>query len=255
MNASLKTKYRAIYEQAFVPIFVKDNIPTDLLLEGCKKARVKFIEYTLRRDDAKEVIPTLKKRYPDLYFTVGSTIDSDKIVEKLSDKYPQLMTFEEIAATGADGFVSMLPMSSETLEKYSKNFIMIPGGSTLGEALRQMNSGAHFVKIMGTLVDVVKSVNSSPAFGFCPVFVTGGVNTETIGKFVDAGAVLFASGFDVILKGIPVEDLTVDIVAERIQVFQKAISEARAKARPELAGLEKLSDEEFFRTIPHYSVF
>lgn len=250
-----KAAYRALYEQSFVPIFVFDRMNTDVLLEGCRLAGIKWIEYTLRRQDANKVIPTLKERYPEFWFTVGSTLDSEKVVKKLSEKYPQLMTFQEIADTGADGFVSMLPMSSETIRKYASDHIMVPGAETMGEALRQVDAGAQFIKILGTRLDLVRSLNAAPAFKFCPIFVTGGVKPETMPQVYEAGAVLTAAGFDLILKDYAPEEVTPELVAEQINLFVAASKKARAEAIPQLAGLEELSDEEFFARLPNYAPF
>lgn len=251
----MKAAYRALYEQSFVPIFVLDRMDTDVLLEGCKLAGLRWIEYTLRRQDANKVIPTLKERYPEFWFTVGSTLDSEKVVKKLSAKFPQLMTFSEIADTGADGFVSMLPMSSETIRTYASDHIMIPGAETMGDALRQVDAGAQFIKIMGSKLDLVRSLNAAPAFRFCPIFVTGGVKPDTMPQVYQAGAVLTAAGFDLILKGYTPEEVTPELVAEQIKVFVDASKKARAEAMPQLAGLEELSDEEFFARLPNYAPF
>ena len=68
---TLFEKYRKVIHQAFIPIFVKDCFDTEVLLEGCRLAGVEVLEYTLRREDAHFVIPTLKKCFPDtLIFSV-----------------------------------------------------------------------------------------------------------------------------------------------------------------------------------------
>lgn len=79
MSNALFSAYRRIVEQAWLPIFVADEWDTEILLEGCRRARLSAVEYTLRRRDAKEVIPTLKSRLPDMAILMGSTIDSDEI--------------------------------------------------------------------------------------------------------------------------------------------------------------------------------
>ena len=58
MNKALFTHYKSLLEQAFTPIFVHDAFDTETLLEGCRLAGVKAVEYTLRRRDANTVIPT-----------------------------------------------------------------------------------------------------------------------------------------------------------------------------------------------------
>lgn len=247
--------YRKLYEQCFVPIFVRDDFSTEILLEGCRLSGIEFFEYTLRRKDAKEVIPTLKESCPWGHFTVGSTLDSEVIVHKLVAKYPQLMTCDELAEAGVDGFVSMLPMSSETIRKYADTHLILPGAQTTWDALRQLDAGAHFIKVLGNNLELVRALNAEPAFRFCPVFVTGGVRPETMGQVYVAGAVLTAAGFDVILKDTAPEDLTAELAAERIRWFVDEAKKARAAAFPELAGLEALSDEEFLDVMPNFCVF
>ncbi len=50
------------------------------------------------------------------------SIDDDAITLQMKEKYPQLMTIDELASF-VDGFVSMLPYSNETLKKYGKRRI------------------------------------------------------------------------------------------------------------------------------------
>ena len=247
--------YRKMYEQCFVPIFVRDDFDTEILLEGCRLSGITFFEYTLRRKDAKEVIPALKERCPWGHFTVGSTLDSEVIVRKLTAKYPQLMTLEELANAGVDGFVSMLPMSSESIRQYAAARLILPGAQTTWDALRQLDAGAHFIKVLGNNLDLVRALNAEPAFRFCPVFVTGGVRPETMSQVYGAGAVLTAAGFDVILKDLEPERVTAELVAERIRWFVCEAQKAREEAFPELRGLEEMSDEAFLNVLPNFCVF
>ena len=145
MSNALFSAYRRIVEQAWLPIFVADEWDTEILLEGCRRARLSAVEYTLRRRDAREVIPTLKSRLPDMAILMGSTVDSDEIVLERQTRYPQLMTLAELAPH-VDGFVSMLPYSDGTLRKYGKTHLCIPTAENGGEALRQIQSGAAVIK-------------------------------------------------------------------------------------------------------------
>ena len=85
--------------------------------------------------------------------------------------------------------------------------------------------------------------------------VTGGVKPETMPQVYEAGAVLTAAGFDLILKDYAPEEVTPELVAEQINLFVAASKKARAEAIPQLAGLEELSDEEFFARLPNYAPF
>ena len=185
---TLKQKYRALVEQAFVPIFVKDKFDTKTLIAGCKLAGVDVIEYTLRREDADKVIPTLKAENPEFCVFVGSTIDADDIVVQMKEKNPQLMTVAELAPF-VDGFVSMLPYSCETIKKYKDTHLVIPTAETSGEALRQMRAGATFIKVCGPDFGFSKMLHAAPTFNYCPTFITGGVNTARMEEAFECGNV------------------------------------------------------------------
>jgi hypothetical protein len=107
--------YRALHEQAFAPIFCRDEFDSRRQVEACAAAGCKGIEYTLRKADAREMIPWVRKNYPNLFLIVGSTIDSDKIIRSQRRKFSQLMTLEEISQFGVDGFISMLGWSEKTI--------------------------------------------------------------------------------------------------------------------------------------------
>ena len=251
MNNRLFTNYRKMIEQVWIPIFVKDDLNTDILLEGCELAGLKVIEYTLRREDAAKVVKKLKDRYPDTVILMGSTIDSDEIVNERKTKYPQLMTMAELAPL-VDGFVSMLPYSDETLQKYSKTHICIPAAETSGEALRQVKAGAAVIKILGPDLTLAKRLHALPTFNYCPTYITGGMIPERMEEAFTAGNILAAAGFDVVLKGVTAEDITPERVAEKIKVFLDAAKAARAKACPQLQDTENLTDEEFLQRLPNY---
>ena len=251
MKNALLAKFRQTFSQAFIPIFVKDDFDTEILLAGCALAGVNVIEYTLRRPDAGVVIPTLKNRYPDHVIYVGSTIDSDDIVIQMKQKHPQLLTLAELAPF-VDGFVSMLPYSDETLEKYHKSHLMIPTAETSGEALRQMCHGAMAIKVCGPDLSFSKKLHAAPTFNYCPTFVTGGVNNERMEEAYGAGNILTAAGFDLILKSEDPAALTPEWVAEKLTVYLTAAKSAREKMMPWTKDCDALSDEDFLAVFPHY---
>ena len=210
-----------------------------------------MLEYTLRRPDAHMVIPTLKNRYPDDVIYVGSTVDCDAIVVQMREKHPQLLTVGELAPF-VDGFVSMLPYSDETLEKYRKTHLMIPTAETSGEALRQMSHGATVIKVCGPDFSFSKKLHAAPTFNYCPTFITGGVNTGRMEEAYEAGNILTAAGFDLILKGENPTTLTPEKVAQKLGAYLTAARAAREKVQPWTKGSAALSDEEFLSVFPHY---
>ena len=248
MTQTLLAKYRKVLEQTFIPIFAKDDYDTEILLKGCELAGVQVIEYTLRRDDAKQVIPTLKERYPDHVVFVGSTIDDDAIVTQMKEKCPQLMAVDEVAPY-VDGFVSMLPYTNETLQKYKDTHILIPAAETSGEAFRQMKNGASFIKTCGPDFSFSKTLHAVPTFNYCPTFITGGVNRDRMDEAFEAGNILCAAGIEVVLKGEKPETLTAERVAELVSLYINTAKEAR---NPQLKDIENMSDEEFLEALPNY---
>lgn len=251
MNAKLLKNYRKIYEQAFMPIFVHDGFDTQTLIDGCLLAGVGAVEYTLRRPDAHTVLPTLKDRMQGVTVLVGSTIDCDKVVKQMRQKNPQLMTIGEIAPY-VDGLVSMLPYSDATIKKYKDSHIIIPTAETSGEALRQIDSGATFIKVCGPDFSFSKSLHAAPTFNYCPTFITGGVTTGRMVEAYEAGNVLTAAGFDLILKGEDPKTLTKERVCEKLLAFINAAKQARAEVCPQLKNVEDMTDGEFIAALPNY---
>ena len=251
MNTALFQKYRKLVAQTFVPIFAKDEYDTEVLLAGCDLAGVEVLEYTLRRDDAAEMLPLLKKRYPNHIVFVGSTIDDERIVYQMRRKYPQLMTVAELSPY-VDGYVSMLPYTDETLNKYRNDYIMIPSAETSGEALRQIKSGATFIKVCGPDFSLSKTLHASPVFGYCPTFITGGVRCERMPEAFACGNLLCAAGFDVILSGIAAKELTPELTAERLRTYIETAKQERNNVFPALADAASLSDDDFINALPNY---
>lgn len=244
-------KYRKVYEQAWMPIFGQDDFDTEVLLEGCRLAELQVIEYTLRRADAHTVIPSLRQRFPEAVIVAGSTIDDEKVISQMKRKFPQLMTVAELAPF-VDGFVSMLPYSDATLEKYSSTHLCIPTAQTGGEALRQVGKGAAFIKVLGPDFSFSKSLHATPTFNYCPTYITGGVTHDRMPEAFAAGNVLCAAGFDVVLKGEDPETVTAERVAELLRSFVECAKAARAEINPQLGRLEMLTDAEFLAVLPNY---
>ena len=250
MNA-LFAKYRKVLEQCFVPIFVRDEFDTETLLRGCRLAGVGVLEYTLRREDAHQVIPTLKQRCPEQIVFVGSTIDDERIVSQMRRKHPQLMTIAELAPH-VDGFVSMLPFSDETLRRYCPTHLLIPSAETSGEALRQMKSGATVIKVCGPDLSLAKKLHAAPTFNYCPTFFTGGATLQRMEEVFAAGNLLTAAGFDLLLRDMDPASLTAEAVAAQLTAYMDAARAAREKACPALKDMCRMTDEELVRALPHY---
>ena len=251
MNRLLQT-YRAVHQQSLMPIFVADDFDSKTLVEGCVAAGLKCIEYTLRRSDAKTMIPWIRRHYPDLILLVGSTLDDDTIVAQRRERYPQLMTIDEIAQIGVDGFVSMVGWRRETIEKYAPTHLVAPTSGTLSEALQSVGAGAHFVKMAGDDLSLVRRCRGAAAFDFCPVFVTGGMTVERIPYAFDAGAVVVGAGFDLMMKDYGA-DASASDVAAALRPYLQAAHNARAEFWPEIE--DEAEDQQWLASLPHYHGF
>ena len=246
--------YRGMHQQAFMPIFCKDDVDSKAEVEACVAAGCTVIEYTLRKPDAREMIPWIRETYPDLYLLVGSLIDSDKIINQMRRKNPQLMTVDEVADMGVDGFVSMINWTQPTIEKYAASHVICPTAMTVGEALNMIEWGACFMKLAGNDIPFVKRCRGQASFDYMPIMVTGGQTPETMGASFEAGAVAVGTGFDLTLKEEP-RSVGVDKIAEITKMYLQAAQGARAKAFPELAAADSGPDEAWLEALPHWHPF
>ncbi|MEX2306807.1 MAG: hypothetical protein WD738_04410 [Pirellulales bacterium] len=250
----LHAVYRRIHEQGFLPIFTENEYDSKALVEACVVAGCSAIEYTLRSRDAHIMIPWARKQYPDLCLIVGSTLDSEPLVRHARSRHPQLLTIEELASIGVDGFVSMVGFRPETLKRYSSTHLMIAPVSTMYEAFSAIESGAHFVKVAGTQLELVKYLRYDATFGFCPIMVTGGMTMDRIPAAVEAGAVLIGSGFELILQGLPT-DSSARQAADALAPYLDATRQARDNKWPALAKARDGDINSWSAALPHHHPF
>ncbi len=250
MTENPKITYEEFYKQAFIPILVNDGLDAKIQIEACVKAGFKVVEYTQRRTDLKEMVQWIRKTYPDLHIMIGSTIDNDYIVRSQQRHFPQLLTLEELAALNVHGFISMLKYSSATIQRYKNTHLLIPCASTVNEAYDLVASGAHFVKVTGPDLALVRRICSEPLFRFCPLFITGGMNLETIPLAIESGAMVIATGFDVMLKG--QKNMTVASISAILKKYQASVISARSALYPEMAAALNDGDTDLWlEKVPH----
>ena len=253
MTDSYET-YRAVHRQGFIPIFVEDGRDARMQVAACVEAGLEVIEYTLRRADVREMIPWVRENYPNLKILVGSTIDNDAIVNKLKAKYPQLMTLDELADLGADGFVSMLRWSEENIRRFSSTHVVVPCATTPGEAYEMCSHGAHLIKFVQPKESLMRKVRAAPTFQFCPVFVTGGMDLQRIPPIIEAGAVSVGTGFDLTLRDRPRDIGVSDIAAVMVQ-YRETVAQARRDAYPEMMENRDAGRAEWLGSLPHVHPF
>lgn len=244
MLSLIQKKYKTLLEQAFLPILVADGVDALFEVEAAVNAGFQAVEFTLRRPDARQMIPEIRKRFPDILLLVGSVLDSPAVVKNLRRHHPQLMLPEELADCGVDGLISMLDFSDDTIGKYQDDMLLIPAAATPAEGLRLFEKGVHFIKVVTPYQATVNSLTAAPSFNFAPLLVTGGMNPETIPAMVARKIPLIASGFEVVANG-QADALSSQELTQRLRNFQNITLTSREQAIPGITAAlteERLSD-------------
>jgi 2-keto-3-deoxy-6-phosphogluconate aldolase len=256
---SLAERYRTLHQQGFVPIFVSDRFDAVQLAVAAVVAGAKVVEITCRRTTVREDIRRVRSALPELLILAGSTADGGHLGKFLRARQPEVPNLDELGDLGVDGFVSALPLSPETIARWSPTHLVIPGVETVGEAVSAIEAGAHFAKFLSTSFlgehRRVSTVTSAPLFGLLPIFATGGVTLPKIDLYVEARAALLGSGWDAILgeryQAIQDNPKTSEL-AEPLRQCLTAMAEARAKHQPQLGGNDT---RQYLRSISHYHPF
>lgn len=232
---------RLLLQQCFVPILVSDGTDALLEVEAILSAGFHVLEFTLRRPDTREMLPEIRRRYPEVVLLVGSVVDSPKMVERLRWRHSQLQTVDELMDLGVDGLVSMFDFREETYARYGSSKILIPAVSTMAEGLRQAELGASCLKVLGSFPATLSALGSAPAFQLSPLFVTGGMTPETMPDAALRGAALFASGFDIMTREM---EGPADIVrlSEVLRKYRDGALAARRVKYPDLDAILERED-------------
>lgn len=183
--------------------------------EAIKAGGVECIEVTMTTPDALKVIEETSKRFGDeVVIGVGSVLDAE--------------TARAAILAGAEFAVGpCLDLGMiEMCRTYSKP--VIPGAFTPTEILTAWRAGADLVKVF-------------PAGGFGPTYFrdvlaplpqvklvpTGGVNLDTAGEFIKAGAAALCVGSAMMPKDAMAEGKW-DVLTGIASKFVKAVQEARS---------------------------
>ncbi|MDZ4803161.1 MAG: hypothetical protein SGI92_33800, partial [Bryobacteraceae bacterium] len=180
-----------------------------------------------RRPDARHVIPWIKREFPDMVVMVATLMDGPKLESYLGKSREGFLSVQEAVDLGADALVSFMRFRPKTYAKYARDCVMIAGVATQNEALDQLELGADLVKATVHTVSGSEFVSkTSVATHNClPFFVSGGVNHTNLETYIQAGVVVAAAGFDVLLGKTPPAD------AALVPTAQEAISRMTTLAR------------------------
>ena len=189
------------------------------LIEAVKAIRdggLNVIEVTMTTPDALKIISEAAKKWEDeVLFGAGTVLDPE--------------TARSAMLAGAQFIVSPT-LNLKTIEichRYSK--VIIPGCFTPTEMLTAWECGAHFVKIFPADIggpSYIKAILAPlPHIRLIP---TGGVNLETVGPFLEAGAAAVAAGSSLVNQSI-LDRKEFTLLTDRARKFREEVLKARKR--------------------------
>jgi 2-dehydro-3-deoxyphosphogluconate aldolase/(4S)-4-hydroxy-2-oxoglutarate aldolase len=183
-----KQEVRArIEELAIVPAVRVANAEDALFAaEAVSKGGLPIVELTMTVPKATELIAQLVKKHPKMIVGAGTVLD--------------LETARACLAAGAK-FITSPGLDLEIVEFTVKaGVIAIPGVLTASEVIAAVKAGADFVKIFPCSqvggVDYLHALKAP--FPDVSFIAAGGVNQQTAGRYLAAGATAVGIGADLI---------------------------------------------------------
>jgi 2-dehydro-3-deoxyphosphogluconate aldolase/(4S)-4-hydroxy-2-oxoglutarate aldolase len=183
-----KEEVRArIEELAIVPAVRAANAEDALFAaEAVSRGGISIVELTMTVPNATELIAHLVKIHPQMVVGAGTVLD--------------LETARACLAAGAK-FITSPGLDLEIVEFAVKAGVtVIPGVLTPSEVIAAVKAGADFVKIFPcSLLGGVDYLHALKApFPHVSFIAAGGVNQQTAGKYLAAGATAVGIGADLV---------------------------------------------------------
>ncbi len=179
-----------ILQTPFVPVFFHSDIEIcHQVFEACYAGGVRIFEFTNRGSNALENFRELKQRqqekFPDCYLGIGTIMNKNAA--------------EQFINAGVSFIVSPY-FSSEVAEVCMHHKVpYIPGCMTVKEIAEANEAGCSLVKIFPGEVVGISFVKAAKAvLPGIKMMITGGVNKENAGDWLNAGADAVGIGSQVI---------------------------------------------------------
>lgn len=198
---------------------------------------------TATAEDAIQAIEAIYKggvRAAEITMTVPGAVRAlEKVADKFGDKIvlgagtvldPETARICMLA--GAEFFVtpSLKLATIEMVKRYSK--VICPGALTPTEVLTAWEAGADVVKVFpcGNMggPKYIKALRAP--FPQIEMIPTGGVNLETAGEFLKAGACAVAVGGELV-DGKTIKEKRFDVIEERARQYLAVVAKARAEMK------------------------
>jgi 2-dehydro-3-deoxyphosphogluconate aldolase / (4S)-4-hydroxy-2-oxoglutarate aldolase len=176
-----------ILEVGLIPA-VRVSTPEDawFAAEAVSKGGIPIVELTMTVPKATELIAHLVEKHPDMIVGAGTVMD--------------VKTARACLDAGA-GFITSPGLDLEIVEfAVQENVVVMPGALTPSEVMAAVKAGADFVKIFpcAQLGGVAYLRALRPPFPHVSFIAAGGVNQQTAGEYIYAGAVALGIGADLI---------------------------------------------------------
>lgn len=211
----------ALVEGAIVPVVRAASAEAALqAVEAIANGGIRAAEITMTVPGAVRVLEKLAGRFGGtMLLGAGTVLDPE--------------TARACLLAGAEFIVSpsLKPATIEMAKRYSKP--VFPGALTPTEVLAAWEAGADAVKIFpcGNVGGARYIRALKGPFPQIEMIPTGGVNLETIGEFLKAGACAVGVGGE-LLDATLIQQGRFDAIAERARQFLAAIAKARAEMGP-----------------------
>ncbi len=207
----------AITEIGMVPVVRADSVEGAIrAIEAIHRGGIRVAEITMTVPGAIRALEKVADKFGDkILLGAGTVLDPE--------------TARAAMLAGAEFFVtpSLNLATIEMANRYSK--VIMPGALTPTEVLTAWEAGADAVKIFPcSAVGGAKYIKALRApFPQIAMVPTGGVNLETIGDFLKAGACACGVGGELI-DSANIRDGKFEVFEERARQFLQAVSRARA---------------------------
>jgi len=210
----------SIIDIGIVPVVRTTSAENALLsIEAIYSGGIRAAEITMTVPGALRALEKVADRFGDkIVLGAGTVLDPE--------------TARAAMLAGAEFFVTpSLKLSTiEMVGRYSK--VMMPGALTPTEVLTAWEAGADIVKVFPCgNVGGPKYIRALRApFAHIEMIPTGGVNLETAGEFLKAGACAVAVGAELV-DSKSVAERRFDVIEERARQYLAVIAKAREEMK------------------------
>lgn len=168
--------------QKILPVLNLSSVEqANLIAQLMKEANLTYLEITLRNDNAMVVLSHLLSNHPDLIIGVGTITNSDSLFS--------------VAESGAHFGVTPGMNSALYTAMKTSSLPVIPGVSTISEAMEAMEHGCDYVKLFPASEIGMESVKSwAGPLGNLSICATGGLDLDAAKEWLNIPQVKMVGG-------------------------------------------------------------